>query len=286
MDDIESNEPLGRIENAAYVIAQLCKLGFEPKPGSRFMRMHKVWENRSHEFGTPDFWIALESDRDMVQLGFILEQLGSDSENAAFRAVVERLLYDNVLPQQERQHSPGRNAQFELYLAAVCKKAGLLPIGYEEPDVTCVVAGVPFGVAAKRIKSAQQGAKRIKDAATQIVKSQRLGIIALDISIGFNRRNSPVISPLHNQMLDKITDATTNHFFDKHERLIAKTCKGHGVLGVVVFDFRTRVQDNQWCQHRSAMWLDLSENERERRLYQEFHDRFNSVTPNRQKTSR
>lgn len=284
MVDTGSKKPLSRAENAAYVIEQLRELGFEANPGSRLMRMHKVWQRGPHKFGTPDFWIALESDRDMLQLGFVLEQLGAYGDKTAFVEVVRRMLSDSVLSQHDRKRSPGRDAQFELYLAAVCQKAGMLPVGYEEPDVTCTVAGVSFGIAAKRIKSLQQAGKRIKEAADQIADHKRPGIIALDISIGFNRNNSPIISPLHNQMIDTINDAQANQLFYKHEHLIKKCCLGRGVLGIVLFDFRTRVKTNEWCQHRFAMWMDLFENVRDLRVYREFYDRFIAVIPNRQDT--
>jgi hypothetical protein len=170
------------------------------------MRMHRALEEGYHEFGTPKFWIALESDRDMVQIGFALKELESDAKNAAFVSICKRLISDSVLPQQDRKESVGRNAQFELYLLAVCHKAKLLPVGYDEPDVTCIVDGKPFCIAAKRVKSERQASKRIKEAAQQIVDRNRTGIVALDMTIGFNRGNHPVVSPLHNQMLDTIND--------------------------------------------------------------------------------
>lgn len=280
----EPRTRLSRIENAAYVIDQLRALGFDPNPSSRLIRMRKVWERGPHSFGTPDFWIALESDRDMVQLGFIFEQLGVHAKHAKFLSVVERVLDDSPLAQDDRKQSRGRDAQFELYLAAICQKARMAPVGYDEPDVTCVVNGIPFCMAAKRIKNVQQAADRIKKAAGQVIKSQRLGVIALDMSIGFNRTNAPVVSPLHNQMLDMINETQANQFIDQHEKLIAKYCLGKGILGIVVFDFRNRVIKEQWGQHRFAMWTPIDGNDDENRVYQEFYELFCSVMPNRKET--
>lgn len=282
MSGTESKKPLSRIENAAFVIEQLRNLGFDPNPSSRLMRMHEVWKRGPHEFGTPDFWIALESDRDMVQLGFVFEQLEADVDDTAFLQVVTRLLSDSVLRQHDQTQSAGRDAQFELYLAAICQKARMVPVRYEEPDVSCIVAGDSFSIAAKRIKSLGQSAKRIRDAADQLADRNRPGIIALDLSMAFNRSNSPVISPKHNQMLDMINEAQANQFFDEHDRLITKCCLGRGVLGVVLFDFRTRVMKNQWCQDRFAMWMELIQTEADKCIYQDFYDRFIAVMPNRQ----
>lgn len=281
MTDEPKPTRLSRTENATYVIEQLRSLGFDPNPSSRLMQMYRVWERGPHAFGTADFWIALESDRDMVQLGFIFEQLGVHATNPKFLRVVERVLDDSALPQHDRTESKGRNAQFELYLAAVCQKAELVPVDYDEPDVTCTVAGAPFSIAAKRIKNVQKAADRIRKAASQVIESKRPGIIALDISIGFNRNNEPVVSPLHNQMLDTLDEAQGNQFFDKHEALINKCSRGRGILGLALIAFRARIKDGQWCQNRFAMWMELASNEHENCIYREFYDRFSVTIPNR-----
>ena len=269
-----------RAENASNVINRLKKLGLQPPQNSRLMLMNQVLQAGHHEFGTPECWIALESDRDMIQLGFIFDELESHSASPAFQGLAKKLLYDHVLSHHDRENSTGRDAQFELYLAAVCHKAGLLPVGYHEPDVTCVVDGVPFGVAAKRIKNVQNARARIKKAATQIIGAGRPGIIALDLSIGFNRDNQPVVSPIHNQMLDVINDAQARSLFDALEHMIERVGRGKGVLGVVAFDFRTRLVDGAWRQHRSAIWLELENSESECQLFQSFYDRFTAVLPN------
>ena len=275
-----TEKPTTRAENSTYVIETLRRLGFELPPKSRLMRMHQVLQQGNHEFGTEEFWISLESDRDMVQIGFALHQLEADRDNPAFLKIIERILDDSVLSKDDRTESKGRNAQFELYLAAVCQKAKLLPVGYDEPDVTCYVDGTPFCIAAKRIKNKKQVGKRIKKAARQIVEQSRKGIIALDITIGFNRKNFPVISPSQNQLLDWINDFQAKQLFDAHEVSIERHGGGKGVLAAVAFDFRTRLIDGAWRQHRSAHWLELQNSVEENRLYKSFYDRFIAVVPN------
>lgn len=275
-----TEKPTTRAENSTYVIETLRRLGFELHPDSRLMRMHQVLQQGYHEFGTPEYWISLESDRDMVQIGFALHQLEADRDNPAFLNVIKRLLDDSVLAKDDRTESKGRNAQFELYLAAVCQKAKLLPVGYDEPDVTCFVEGTQFCIAAKRIKKIGQVRKRMKKAAKQIVDRKCKGIIALDISIGFNRKNYPVLSQSQNQTLDWINDFQAKQLFDAHEDSIERHGGGKGVLAVVAFDFRTRLVDGAYRQHRSAHWLELQNSGEENRLYETFYDRFIAVVPN------
>lgn len=127
---------------------------------------------------------------------------------------------DSVLPQQDRENSPGRDAQFELYLAAICQNAGLLPVDYEEPDVTCTVEGTKFGIAAKRLKRLSQIKNRIRKAADQIKNANLPGIIALDLSFARNQGNRPIISQVESQLYLMIAHAKNNQFFGEHEQEI------------------------------------------------------------------
>ena len=273
-----------RAENADYVIAELRALGIDPPDDSRLMRMRDVAHRGYVDFHDPDFKIALEGDRDLVSLGFVLEQLRLHGDDPAFVKVVKRLIYDAVVPQDEPDsNTPGRDAQFELYLAASCQKAGFGPIGYAEPDITCVVDGLRFCIAAKRVKRVRQASKRIKAAAAQIVKSGQPGIVALDMAIAWNPKNVPMVSPLWNQMFDQTCDLRCKDFFDKRKVLIVEHGFGKGVVGVVAFDFRTRYVGH-WEQHRTADWFDMEGAEDEHQLFQTFYDGFCSVIPNRQQT--
>jgi hypothetical protein len=143
-----------RVDNAAYVIGQLRALGLEPHPASRLMRMHRVLSRGHVPHNDPEFPVALEAERDLQQLGFIFDQ-GADTGCPVFRRLVHDLIGDPALPQDGLDHSPGRNAQFELYLGAVCRR-GMLAVTHAEPDIRCIVAGKPFGIAAKRIKNCMQ----------------------------------------------------------------------------------------------------------------------------------
>ena len=86
---------------------------------------------------------------------------------------------DPAIPRKESKHTPGKDKQFELYLAARFKKANISAVR-EEPDLFCNIDGYEFTVAAKRIKSRNQLFKRIKEAGKQIIKARKPGIIAID----------------------------------------------------------------------------------------------------------
>jgi hypothetical protein len=153
--------PRTRADNAVYVIDRLRALGFDLNGSCRFMSMYRALCKDHLPYGDPDFWTALEAERDMQLLAFILDQDFARCDNPRFCEKVDLLLHDSVLPQHDRGQLKGRNAQFELYLAAVGQNAGLVPVQFEEPDITCVIDGIKFVIAAKRVKHLQQLRKRV-----------------------------------------------------------------------------------------------------------------------------
>jgi hypothetical protein len=205
-----------RGENATYIIEQVRKLGLNPHPSSRLMLMHRVLNSGFIQPEDPRFPTALEAERDLQQLGFVFDQLESHRDNPEFTALVKKALKDSVLPQDNREESVGRNSQFHLYLAAVCQNAGLLPVGYDEPDVSCSIDGRAFGIAAKRIKSMHQIGRHIKKAARQICRANRPGIIALELSLAWNPRNVPIISRFHSHMYLTISVMQGQQLFDRY----------------------------------------------------------------------
>src|SRR5215813_6583271 len=86
-----------------------------------------------------------------------------------------------------------RAAQFELVVAASCRKAGAEPL-FDEPDVKVRVDRRTLYIAAKRLLSAWQFDKRTAEARDQIARAARddpeaQGIIAYDLTptLGFDR---------------------------------------------------------------------------------------------------
>src|SRR4051812_33205884 len=82
----------------------------------------------------PVFLAALEAERDMQQLGFIFDELAVTPQRSKFQKLADDLRGDSVLPQDDLDSSAGRNAQFEMYVSAICQNAGLYPVDYSDPD--------------------------------------------------------------------------------------------------------------------------------------------------------
>ncbi len=274
--------PRTRGENASYIIEQVRALGMNPHPTSRLMRMHDVLNSGFVPFDDPRFSTALEAVRDLQQLGFVFDQLQTHHENDEFKTLVKKTLKDSVLPQNDREQSVGRNSQFHLYLAAVCQNAGLHPVTYDEPDVSCTIDGREFSIAAKRIKSLDQLKRHIKKAADQIQGARRPGIIAIELSLAGNPKNIPIISRLQSQMYVTISVLKATQLFDRHHKDIYRWVQGRGVLAVLTFEFSIRLcEDNQWGLEGMSAWLETTEDDEHAKAdYRLFYDRFLAGVPN------
>jgi hypothetical protein len=259
MAAVDPENVLGRTraENACFVIEQMRALvGFDPHLASRLMQMYRALSRGYVPFGDPNFPAALEAERDMQQLGFIFSRVNPCRDHPVFRALLDRLLSDSVLPQDDRKESEGRDAQFELYIAALCQNAGLSPVAYEEPDVTCMVDGIKFGVAAKRIKSLSQLEKHVRKGAKQIQRSGLPGVVALELSLALNPNNLPVVSQTQSAWFETIEQLAAHQFFAERQNRIHDWVDGKGVRAVVVFDFKIRVRPGpEWGLDGMINWL-------------------------------
>src|SRR5688572_27646074 len=120
-------EPKNKQELAEHIVAKVKSLGFDIHPHSRLGRIRSI-ANKGHvdfDLEDEDFLVALESLRETYQLRLIVDTMESHVANKDFLQSVDLMLGDHCLPQKDGKHSPARNRQFQLYLAAICIRAGL-----------------------------------------------------------------------------------------------------------------------------------------------------------------
>jgi len=216
-----------RAENAKFVIASIKALGFSPEPQSRLMRMHRVLTRAGGSIPPedPEFQTVLEAERDLQVLGFVFDQGEAHPTDVEFQRLVKKALKDSLLQHQDRGQSKGRDAQFELFVAAICQNAGMLPVSREEPDVTCHVGGIKFGIAAKRIKNVNKLKKHIRKAADQIKKARLPGIIVIDTCVALNRDNERITRPIPDEQFALVYREVMNRFIaDFHDSMQDWVC--------------------------------------------------------------
>jgi len=289
-----------RTETASFVIASVKAFGLHPHPQSRLMRMHRVLTEGDRiirpdhpDFETaleagrdlqPDFQTALEAERDLQVLAFVFDTPAGHQNDTEFKRLVKHALKDSVLPQRDRTQSRGRDAQFELFVAAICQSAGLLPVAREEPDVTCTVDGVKFGIAAKRLKNVGNLEKRVRKSATQIENAGFPGIIALDTSVARNRDNRRFTTPIADEQFGCLYKDALYRFVDNYRPGIQDWVRGKGVRGIVIHDQQVRFEANgEWSLAGMTFWVPTArENQRRNREASQFWRHYQNGLPNLQ----
>ena len=257
------SEPQTKVEQAAHVIKRVESLGITINQASRLMQMLRILESGYIEYSDIRFPVALESIRDMYQLRLIVDEMDVHSKNLKFVANVEKMLQDAAAPQDSGPNTLGRNTQFELYIAAIALRGGMSPVEYDEPDVTCNVEGIKFGIAAKRLKSLDRFKQRVKEGAKQIRRAKIPGIIACDLTIARNPKNRPITSSLQSQLSVLTGNAKNQHLFDRYEHDIHQWVAYSGVRALLVFDFTYRVSpDNRsWIHEGMMCWFPTTKND-------------------------
>lgn len=257
------SKPQTKVEQAAYILERVESLGIKISPTSRLMQMLRILESGRIEYVDDRFPVALEAIRDMYQLRLIVDEMDTHRNDTRFVANVKKLLQDAATPQDGNSNTPGRDTQFELYLAAIALRAGMSPVEYDEPDVTCTVDGIRFGIAAKRLKSINRFEERVKEGAKQIRRANIPGIIAVDLTIARNPENQPITSSLHSQFSTVIVMAKNQQLFERYERDIHRWVANAGVRALLVFDFTYRVSPDgsSWMHEGMMCWFSTTNNE-------------------------
>jgi hypothetical protein len=256
-----TNEDLAR-----FVVKSFTDMGFNVNPSSRVMRQHNVLLAGADviSFGTPEFFIAVEALRDLQMLSFIFERANDDA-GQVFRDLVKKCLSDSTLSEDDKEKTPGRDAQFELFVAAVCKHAGLLPVEHREPDVVFTVGNLNYCIAAKRPKSIKAVDNCLRDACDQISREKLPGFIAIDTSVAFAlERDVPPLpelddiwelirqwrirlSPIDDASFADFHKSAMNFVIGKFKDAIDRRMAGRRVLGIVFNDQMLRVfHDGSW----------------------------------------
>ncbi len=273
-----------RTEKAEFVIEHIKALGLPLNSQSRFMKMYSIWTNPAGliQPNNPEFETALEAERDLQVLAFVFEQADIHSTDDEFQRLVVKALKDSPLPQEDRNNSKGRDAQFELFVAAICQNAGMLPIFREEPDVICHAGDIKFAIAAKRIKNVARLEQHVRKAAGQIKETGLPGIIALETSMALNRNNERVTTPIPDEMFGPLYNEAINRFvndfYDKFKHWIRKK----GVRCIVIHDQQVWHKPNGELslQGMTKFVNPASKNNRRKRDFAIFTKQYKTGLPN------
>ena len=166
----------------------------------------------------------VQSLKDVQEYWFIIQILGARLLQSPFLDAFACSLDDSTHPMDSGESTPGRNRQFELYLAAIADRAGLTVdrSGSAGADWIVTAPSRRWSLEAKRIKNFKKLEKHIRKAAKQIATSQIGGMIAVDISLAANPKCSPLSGFVPDSDIIKAHKDRTNALGKKWQEPIAK----------------------------------------------------------------
>jgi len=193
------------------------------------------------------FPIALEGLRDIRVLDFALSQLFTTIDRTALQKKLHRVVKDSVNAREDLTKSPGRDIQAELYVAAVISKGGMCP-KFGEPDILCNLAGQTFGVEVKRVKNETRFEEHFRKAVAQIEKARVRGVVAMDLSLAFNRTNMPVVTAANVVQIQLAHREARKCFVNEQYDQMRNWINGREVRGMIIIDHILRLHPQQgWC---------------------------------------
>jgi hypothetical protein len=123
---------------------------------------------------------------ELEDLAFVAQTLLSPPPLDGIHSHLSKVVSGAATPKhEETKHSPARDFQFELLLAAIFRASGL-PVTLREPDIVVALDHQEIGVAAKRPRSREKLGKNLRQAEKQISRAGGKGLIALDLSCLIN----------------------------------------------------------------------------------------------------
>ncbi|MCJ7543919.1 MAG: hypothetical protein MUP47_05030 [Phycisphaerae bacterium] len=261
---------------------QLAVLGLQPPGGSRVAEMLAPFQKAEEiQPGDKRFPAAREAMRDLRMMGFALEQLAGYIPDAVLRDKVRRAMKDPISPVGRRESNPGRDTQCELYVAAICKRAGLSP-QFAEPDIICRLGDTRYGLAVKRLQSVDRFQERFRKCCDQIDKSGLPGYAVMDLSLAANPENIPVTIPVEDRRFDTFVAGWCHKEFGSRFQWMKEAMRGREVRGVIVLTHFIQYKEGpkSWGLRSFTWLLDLSpDNMRRTREFKAFSAEFEKGLP-------
>ncbi len=269
-------------ESAKYVIDSFKSFGIDVPENSRFIQMYKSVCNENVTSrglileDDPNFDIAIEAQRDLRQLEFIFEQINNDVQKANYGPVLKQIIKDSVFPQNDKLYSPGRNAQAEAFVFAVCRNAGMNPL-FEEPDVTCKFNGKKYGIAVKRIKNLSKVKTRLVEGKTQIHQSNLPGIIFVEVTIAMNPQNYNIFTNGD----ERIVKEWWIREMRRTTYSVLKDVQNEKVRGIFLHSCcPVRFPDGLYLLRGMTYGISTANNEKQEEEWKQFKDKFVEGLPN------
>ena len=266
-------------EIARAIPSRLEALGIVVPNGSRFDVYQALFTKNSNSkdiISSNDFPKASQGFLDIQLMHFILDQLPLNDREEWINRLRKAIDDKATVVEQPTAHSPARDAQFELYVAAVLFKSGIFHCFDEKPDIHSQFNSRLWGVACKRLKSPQRLEQAIRAARKQILSSGLPGVIALDLSVALNQENKVIGPQLDQHTINKRLHAAMRGFMDTYIDSIHSWVNTTWVRGLIL-TYHSVMDEGEmgWILDSRTFSVPLSrENVRRREEFREYANIF------------
>lgn len=180
----------------------------------------------------------VQAIKDLSEIWFAIHVFGASEIHANYSDKVRVMLSDRALPVRA-EHTPGRDAQFELFVGAICKRAGLQPRQETSgPDWLLTLPTGQASVEAKRVKGGFDSS--IRKAKREIRRAGAAGIIVLDISDAVGPDQHRFEHYVTDAQIEAAGDRQMERFINEQLPPIEKELRGSSVGAIVVHDYALR----------------------------------------------
>jgi len=182
--DVFDLGPSGAIAAAEYALSRFTEVGVDIPRENRLVRSQRLLGDvnaKKVELGPDDpalirrvtaaQWTALDF--------YLVARATGQSVGSDYVEKVRLALGGADVPENDTNHLH-RNTHFELLVAAFLAM-GDVPVVLSEPDLVVRLDSRDIGVAAKRVQNTSKIRRRMKDAQSQIARSGRDGLIAVNV---------------------------------------------------------------------------------------------------------
>ncbi|MFG0300291.1 MAG: hypothetical protein ACF8K1_11885 [Phycisphaerales bacterium JB047] len=223
-------------EKARYILCKLDELGFSDHNRIATLSKKVLGVTQPVGPGESEYLATLEATIELPEWCYIFDNIPHNRLKGDFYEILERALSDAPLLRDAKKQS-GRDAQLELFTAAILSKAGL-PVHrtITGPDFSILYKQRTWMIEVKRVhsSSADKIKERLRAAATQVQKSGYLGIIILDVTPHFNPHNDPEQRFVHPDEYDQIEQDSVEKTVRKTIPLILTELRERRVVSVFI----------------------------------------------------
>jgi hypothetical protein len=153
--------------------------------------------------------------------------LAQQPEVDGWRAVAARAIGGHASSRTEDSTTPARDAQFELFVAALARRANY-EVRFAEPDLILQLAGYqPWAVAVKRVKSHSAFLRRLRQGSKQIREAGLQGIVAIQLGFfaGVPIRAENMVAAC-DQLRAETREYVSRHLFEFRREVNLSWCFG------------------------------------------------------------